>query len=220
MEVEWWKEGGENSPRLKYLQQYLLPELKVNGLNVLDIGCGLGQLFPVLENNGAKKITGIEPSNRNFSYTKEHFPNHTIMQSTLQDYEIKSKFDVVLAIYVFEHIEDVNYAFLKIKNTLTTGGIFYLIVGDKDYSIKPRFNYEIKVEDLDRETIVIKTKRKFGTLYDIFRPVEMYIKAGEKIGFSLLKHIPIKPNKDTVLFLPQYQEFLNDTTGHLLIFQN
>jgi 2-polyprenyl-3-methyl-5-hydroxy-6-metoxy-1,4-benzoquinol methylase len=219
MDMEWGKEGNVDSPTRKYFQYYLSQKLKVKDLSVLDVGCGLGQLFPLLKEKGAKEIVGIEPSKKSVLFAQKQYPECQIIESSLEDYKPQRTFDAVISVLVFEHIKDVGASFERIHQLLNPGGPFYLIIADKDYSTKPRFNYEMEVEELSKEEAAVRTKRNYGMAYDVYRSVEYYIDCAKKSGFSLEEHLPIIPNEETVKFMPHYKDFLGIATAHLFIFK-
>jgi putative Holliday junction resolvase len=217
IDLQFSKEGQTDSPTRKYFHHFLLPELNVLNAYVLDIGCGFGQLFPFLKENRAEKIAGIDPSKIHTEFVKSHYPYCSMCQCTLEEYSSNDRFDIIISIMVFEHIKDIDKAFEKVKSLLKEKGTFYLIVGDKDYSSKPRLNYQLETQKLPNDSVVTKTKRSWGTIYDIFRPVNLYVIAAQKVGLSCIKRVPLIPNQEIIKFIPQYRDFVGITTGHMLI---
>ena len=61
-DISWSTENGLQSPTRRFFFDYLL-RFKENwrGADILDIGCGTGWLMPLLKENGAKSVEGIEP---------------------------------------------------------------------------------------------------------------------------------------------------------------
>ncbi len=217
--MNWQEEGSKESPSRKYFQYYLLPELNLEGKSVVDIGCGMGHMTNFLEEKGAVEIVGFDPSENNIATAKAKYPSHNFEISTLEEYPTIKKFDVAISIMVFEHIGDVRNAFKKVNSLLKDNGQFYLVSGDKEYSIKPRMNYELEVHDVDENTVVAKTKRAFGVLYDIFRSPDFYISLAEEEGLVLEKHVYIEPNDEIIEMIPRYADYKGITTGHLFIFR-
>lgn len=108
------------------------------------------------------------------------------------------RFDVAMAILVFEHIQDLNAALHDTNLILEIGGQFYLIICDKDYGLSN--NKEIRsgqhvsaeiIQNLEDEAVKVKTARDLGdgiqsVMYDIFRPIEKVRVAAKANGFELI----------------------------------
>ena len=74
---EWWDENGSfkalhsfNLIRLEYLKKIILNK-SLNGLSILDVGCGGGILCEPLSRLGAK-VTGIDTNEKAIKVAKEH----------------------------------------------------------------------------------------------------------------------------------------------------
>lgn len=217
--IDWGKEGKENSPTRQVLREYLGQNLEINGKRVLDIGSGVGQLFPLLKKMGASEIIGIEPSKKNIFISKKVYPDVEIIENSFENAAIDKKFGAIACVFVFEHIENAEKAFDKIFNLLESKGQLYLIVSNKEYHTKPRFGYKIDFAELGEGVIVSRTDRNTGVLYDIVRPIEYYLEAASAAGFKLKKQVEIKPTENFLKSKPQYQDFKNIAIGYLLIFE-
>ncbi len=219
--LAWEKEGVKDSPTRRFLQEYLRKHLVINGKRVLDVGSGMGQLFPLLKELGAIKIEGIEPSVQNVESSLATYPDIPVFQGTLLEAPIESLYDVIIAVMVFEHIDNILNALDKINSMLTADGTFALIVANKEYHLMPRFDYKIESQNLEDGEVVIKTIRPhgIGTLYDILRPLENYLSSANKKGFKLEKHIELKPTDDLIKTEPKYTQFAHMSIHHLMIFK-
>ncbi len=218
--LNWQKEGSVDSPTRIFFREYLKSNfIDIRNKIVLDIGSGTGHLVKLLKNLGAKEMYGIEPSKNNIKLSKENFPEMKVFLNTLEKFRTKKQFDVVVSIMAFEHIKNIKLAFRKIHKLLKTGGYFYLIFGDKDYHSTERFGYSIKTNDLKNGEIQVFTKRPYGTLQDIFRPIKNFIDASDESGLKLEKHIPLKPNNNLIKNEPKYEAFKDIALCHLMIFK-
>jgi SAM-dependent methyltransferase len=135
------------------------------------------------------------------------------------EYIEKKKFDIAIAVMVFEHIIDLHSAFAKIAKLLHSKGSFYLIAGDKEYHTTPRFGYELDVEELESDVVVARVRRSYGLLYDILRPISHFIEAGEQTGFMLNKHIELKPTQSFLKLESRYSKFKDTALAHLFVFK-
>lgn len=220
-EIDWEKEGLGNTSSRRFFQEYLRQYLDVKDRTVLDVGSGMGQLFSLLKELGALKVEGVEPSVKNVKVSKRLYPDTSVFEGTLQQFSQKSYYDVVVSVMAFEHIYNLEEAFEKVSELLTFNGTFYLSVADKNYHLMPRFNYVLESEELGNDIIVSKTTRPgtIGTLYDILRPLNHYIKAAESNGLTLEKQIEMKPTEEFINIEPKYSTYKDQPICHLLIFK-
>lgn len=199
-EINWQLLGAEGAR--KYFRDeldFFIEPHSLKDKRVLDIGSGVGHLFGWLKDKGVSSVTGIDPSSKNIEYSKEKYPWARSIVSTFEDFaKSKERFDVAIAILVFEHIQDLNSAFHDVNNILETGGKFYLIIGDKNYHLSNdkniRANHHISAEiikELGDGAVETKTIRDLGNdiqsvMYDIFRPIGKVREAAKINGFKLI----------------------------------
>jgi 2-polyprenyl-6-hydroxyphenyl methylase/3-demethylubiquinone-9 3-methyltransferase len=144
---EWWKPGGAfkvvhefNAARIAYLSQQLpalagrcpIRERPLQGLRLLDAGCGAGLVAEPMARLGAD-VVGIDASERNVMVARHHAGEAAVpidyRHALPEDLgaEADSAFDIVLSLEVVEHVADVG-GFLQAIGRLTRpGGI--LVVG-------------------------------------------------------------------------------------------
>jgi 2-polyprenyl-6-hydroxyphenyl methylase / 3-demethylubiquinone-9 3-methyltransferase len=127
----WWDENGPMKPlhrfnpaRVDYLRALLKdrprgdsrpaakPGRPLDGLDILDIGCGGGILTESLARLGAE-MTGIDPAAKNIAVAKLHAEQSGLtvnyLATTAEELAAeRRKFDVVLAMEVVEHVRDVK----------------------------------------------------------------------------------------------------------------
>lgn len=128
----WWSDSGPfaglhqlNAIRVEYFRHALG---KFSGKRALDVGCGGGILSESLAREGAI-VTGVDPSEKSIAVAREH-----AKQSGLAiDYRVASAenlaandftqgFDLVFAVDVLEHVDDLDRTLAAIATVLAPGG--------------------------------------------------------------------------------------------------
>jgi 2-polyprenyl-6-hydroxyphenyl methylase/3-demethylubiquinone-9 3-methyltransferase len=140
--TEWWNPRGKMAPlhklnpvRIGYIRDTVCERFGrdfkayrcLDGLRILDIGCGGGLLCEPLARLGAD-VVGVDPAKRNIEIAKLH-----ALDSELTiDYRAATaealadsgeRFDVVLAMEVVEHVADVNLFVKRCAEMVKPGGV-------------------------------------------------------------------------------------------------
>lgn len=128
----WWGDAGPlvglhelNTVRVEYFRSALGG---FGGKRVLDIGCGGGILAEALAREGAL-ITGIDPSERTVGVAREHAARSKLSidyrvatAESVDETAFAAPFDVVFAVDVLEHVEDLDRSLENIAGLLGPGG--------------------------------------------------------------------------------------------------
>ena len=126
---EWWDPLGKFKPlhkfnpiRIQYIKETIANHFNLNGqkkilngLTLLDVGCGGGLLSEPMCRLGAK-VTGIDASKKNINIAKIHASknNLKIKYILASPEKLKNgKFDIILNMEIVEHVSDLNYFFIK-----------------------------------------------------------------------------------------------------------
>lgn len=144
MAEEWWDPTGKFKPlhkfnpvRLGYIREKAIAHFgrdgslrqPLEGLRVLDIGCGGGLLCEPLTRLGAK-VTGIDAGERNIAIARLHAE-----QSMLEiDYRATTaetlaqagdRYDIVLNMEVVEHVDNVPLYMKSCADLVAPGGLLF-----------------------------------------------------------------------------------------------
>ena len=140
---EWWDVNGKFKPlhmfnpiRIKYItenikKEYRIPKDKFNflqGLNILDIGCGGGLISEPLARLGAN-VTGIDASEKNINVAKLHSKKSGLdikyLNISPEKLDAFEKFDVILNLEIVEHVDNVNLYIQSCFKLLKKRGIMF-----------------------------------------------------------------------------------------------
>jgi len=140
-----WDENGPLKPlhqlnpiRLGFIKDHLTRIKKLGGdagqlykeLNILDVGCGPGLLSEPLARLGAN-VTGIDASDQFLNAAKDHAK----AQDLTIDYQLSSiedvakkrkKYDVVCALEVVEHVDNVDHFLQSCMDVLKDDGVLFI----------------------------------------------------------------------------------------------
>ncbi len=141
----WWDTSGDfaplhklNPPRLAFIRDHLcqyfgrdpLSNLPLNGLNIIDIGCGGGLLCEPMSRLGAD-VTGIDAGEENIVIARTHAQSmnlditycHVLPEDLAAD---RTLFDIVLNMEVIEHVSDRDLFLKSASDLLKPGGAMVL----------------------------------------------------------------------------------------------
>ena len=148
MAEEWWDVEGKFKPlhkfnpiRIKYIKDSIIENFKLhnneklplNGINLLDIGCGGGLLSEPMCRLGAT-VTGIDASAKNIEIAKIHAKKNNLNINyicTSPEKIQKEKFDVILNMEIVEHVENVDLFLNSSSNLLKKNGLMFVATINK-----------------------------------------------------------------------------------------
>lgn len=99
----------------------------MEGSNVLDLGCGYGWHSKYASEQGAKRVLGIDLSEKMIAEAKRRNPAPNISYEVcgLEDYDYpKDSYDLVISNLVLHYVADLGAVFAKVYQTLKDGGVF------------------------------------------------------------------------------------------------
>jgi 2-polyprenyl-6-hydroxyphenyl methylase/3-demethylubiquinone-9 3-methyltransferase len=140
---EWWDVNGKFKPlhmfnpiRIEYITNMIKWHFKIsddkanflNGLNILDIGCGGGLISEPMTRLGGK-VTGIDASEKNIKIAKIHAEKNKLkinyLNKSPEQLKNSREFDIILNLEIVEHVENVNLYIKSCYNLLKKGGIMF-----------------------------------------------------------------------------------------------
>jgi len=128
----WWSDAGPfaglhelNALRVEYFRRVFGG---FGGKRALDVGCGGGILAETLATEGAT-VTGIDPSERSLAAAREHARRSGLTidyrggtAEELSGAGLEATFDLVFAVDVLEHVDDLEHTIAGIARVLAPGG--------------------------------------------------------------------------------------------------
>ncbi|MGI9465307.1 MAG: bifunctional 2-polyprenyl-6-hydroxyphenol methylase/3-demethylubiquinol 3-O-methyltransferase UbiG [Aestuariivirgaceae bacterium] len=143
--AEWWDPTGKfavlhkfNPVRLAYIRDHVTAHFArdphqrrpLEGLRLLDIGCGGGLLCEPMARLGAK-VTGIDPSDKNIKTAIVHAREQSLdiaYHSTTAEQLAGdgARFDIILNMEVIEHVADPAGFTTTCSSMLKPGGIMFV----------------------------------------------------------------------------------------------
>jgi 2-polyprenyl-6-hydroxyphenyl methylase/3-demethylubiquinone-9 3-methyltransferase len=140
---EWWDVNGKFKPlhmfnpiRIEYITEKIKQHFQINdnkakflnGLNILDIGCGGGLISEPMARLGGK-ITGIDASKKNIQVAKMHSIKSNLkinyLNKSPEQLENLEKFDVILNLEIVEHVDNVGLYIKSCYNLLKKDGLMF-----------------------------------------------------------------------------------------------
>ena len=140
---EWWDVNGKFKPlhmfnptRIEYIADNIKRHFKIkndktnylNGLNILDIGCGGGLISEPMARLGGS-VTGIDASEKNIKVAKTHSEKNKLkinyLNKSPEQLKNTKKFDVILNLEIVEHVDNVALYIKSCNNLLKKGGLMF-----------------------------------------------------------------------------------------------
>ena len=141
---EWWKLDGKfktlhkfNPIRLKFIIDQTITlfncdeksEKPLEGINILDIGCGGGLLSEPLARLGAN-VTGVDAAENNIKAASIHAKNESLninyINGDIDSLDASEKFDVILNMEVIEHVDNTDYFMKSCCDRANTNGLIFM----------------------------------------------------------------------------------------------
>ena len=149
---EWWDVNGKFKPlhmfnpiRIEYITANIKKYYKIkkndtnylNGLNILDIGCGGGLISEPMARLGAN-VTGIDASKKNINVARLHAQKSNLeinyLETSPENLKNFNHFDIILNLEVVEHVDDVGLYFQSCNNLLKKNGLMFTATLNRSFT--------------------------------------------------------------------------------------
>jgi len=143
MADEWWDVNGKFKPlhmfnpiRIEYITENIKKYYKIErdrvrfleGLNILDIGCGGGLISEPMARLGAK-VTGIDASKKNINIAKLHSEKNGLkinyLNSSPETLNHDERYDIILNLEIVEHVNNLDFYIKSCNKLLKKKGIMF-----------------------------------------------------------------------------------------------
>ncbi len=92
------------------------------GLDVLDVACGTGVLFPDYYARGVGSVTGIDLSGEMAKRAREKYPKAEVICGDAETYPFERQFDAVMVYNAFPHFPEPARLIERLAALTKTGG--------------------------------------------------------------------------------------------------
>ncbi len=149
---EWWDVNGKFKPlhmfnpiRIEYITENIrkhfdIKKDKLNyleGINVLDIGCGGGLISEPLARLGAE-VTGLDASEKNIKVASLHSKSSDLkidyVHGSPEKLNAIKKFDVILNLEIVEHVDNVDLYISSCYKLLKKNGLMFTATLNRSFT--------------------------------------------------------------------------------------
>lgn len=135
------------------LEQLLLRHLQ-KGAQILDIGCGTGQILQQLLIKGYQ-VTGLDASEGMLHYARQNAPEGQFIQTDAGFFNLPPTFDAVVstnaALNHFLNLQELTKVFQNVYETLLENGLFFFDMDMEEYYQSERWKGAIVDGDVKEE---------------------------------------------------------------------
>jgi SAM-dependent methyltransferase len=196
------------TPKFQGYYPWIKRDMLTSRSNILDVGCGAGELLLKMYNDGFRRLTGLDP------FIKEDIHYNcgiTIHKKTLD--QLTEKYDLIMMHHAFEHMDEPLQIIRTIRQLLNPGGVALIRIPVADSYAWHKYGVDWVQLDAPRH-IFLHTEKSMqilcdqaglklsGVMYDSWS-LQFY-------GSELYKkNIPLRAGKENEVFSGQQMEEFN-----------
>lgn len=214
--AQWWIDGFTDGADPEYVEQIIpLAMEELEGFaEVLDVGCGDGQISRALAAAGAT-VLGVDPTAKHIEVARARGggPSYQLGSAGQLPVEDASQ-DAVVACLVFEHIDDVDAAISEVARVLRPGGRFSFFLNHPllqtpgsgwidDHIIDPPEQYW-RIGPYLVETESVEEVERGVRIRFIHRPLSRYVNALIANGLVIERMVEPSPPPGFLERAPEY----------------
>ena len=223
--AEWWIREFTAGADPEYVEQIIPLALEEAGagLNVLDLGCGEGQIARSLRSAGVPSVIGVDPTWNQIQTAVKRGGEYLQAGSSALPFGDQT-FDTVVACLVFEHVRDLDESMAEIARVLKPGGRFCFFLNhpllqtpdsgwiDDQFVDPPEQYWRIGPYLIEQERVEEVEKGVFIPF--IHRPLSRYVNTLASHGLYVERMVEPSPPQGFLDRAPEY--FEADTIPRLL----
>ena len=148
------------------------------GMDVLDVACGTGVLFPDYLQRQVASLTAIDISPEMVKIAKDKFPQVTVHCGDVLTADLGRKFDAIMVYNAFPHFPDPEALIAKLSGLLNPGGTLTVAHGMSRAAIDRHHEgsaskvsiglmHEDLLEDLFAKHLTVTTKIADDKMYQV-----------------------------------------------------
>lgn len=139
LEYKWWVRYLDKKSPEEYLTwkknywhellaQLNIEESSLEGLRILDAGCGPAGIFIILDKSS---VTAIDPLIEKYGiglshFKAENYPNTRFINATIEQFHSHEPFDIIFSINAINHVSNMDKAMRMLAGNLKSGGRFLI----------------------------------------------------------------------------------------------
>jgi SAM-dependent methyltransferase len=217
--ARWWQAEFTQGADVEYTEQ-LLPLASrhlAGAANVLDVGCGEGQIARLAAAGGARRAMGVDSSAAQIAEAGRRGGGAVYARAEATDLPVTSRsFDAVVSCLVLEHVEDLGGALDEVSRVLRPGGRFVLFINhpmfqtpgsgwmddrvvdppEQYWRVGPYLTERMTLEEVDADV----------RLPFFHRPLSRYVNGLAARGLYLTRMVEPAPPARFLALTPQYED--------------
>jgi malonyl-CoA O-methyltransferase len=194
---------GHPNPTVALARLALETELpSAQGLDVLEFGCGTGENLVALGGRGASVLWGVDISEGMLARARgklKKFNSHLHhVEMDELSFGTSAKFNLVLAILVLEHVEDIDRFFQLAAKGIAEGGVVYV---SELHPVQSARGIKAKFRDSDGAQVSTDSYH---------RAEGEFVASARKAGLEAVSVRAWSPDADFVKLQPKAEKFLGE----------